>query len=241
MSVRNWATRSDFEYRFMGDEIFALLSAEMREKVLGQPVVAADLARLLALRAGLDEGYDTTIWCDADFLVFAPDQLKLPAETYALGREVWVSDHRGTPRAYVKVHNAFLMFRQGNPFLDFYIHAAERMVARHEGPMVPQFIGPKFLSVIHNIVGCPVAEQAAMLSPQVSRDLLVGGGPALTLFHRRSSTEPAAANLCASLAANGEISDRDIDAVITLLLHNANAITTSPSSISPVALKPRPR
>ena len=217
-SVRDWARQSDFEYRFMGDEIFAMLSAEVRKKVLSQPVVAADLARLLALRAALDEGYDTTIWCDADFLVFAPDQLDLPAETYALGREVWVSDHRGTPRAYVKVHNAFLMFRQGNPFLDFYIHAAERMVARHEGPMAPQFIGPKFLSVIHNIVGCPVAEQAAMLSPQVIRDLLVGGGPALSLFHSHSSSEPAAANLCASLAASGEISDHDIDAVITLLL-----------------------
>jgi hypothetical protein len=217
-SVRNWAQTRRFDYRFIGDELFTLLPENLREKTLGQPVIAADLARLLALREGLREGFETAIWCDADFLIFAPDQLELPPERYALGREVWVQDSRGTPRAFVKVHNAFLMFRQPNPFLDFYVHAAERMIARHDGPMAPQFIGPKFLSAIHNIVGCPVVENAAALSPSVIGDLLRGSGPALTLFHERSTQKPAGVNLCASLAATGEVADSDVDATIDLLL-----------------------
>ena len=217
-SVRDWASACSFDYRFLGDEIFGLIPPSLRDKTFSQPVIASDLARLLALRAGLRDGYHTTIWCDADFLIFAPDRLTLPPEPYALGREVWIQNNRGDLRAYVKVHNACLMFRQDNPFLDFYIHAAERMVARHEGPMAPQFIGPKFLSAIHNIVGCPVMEKAAVLSPLVISDLLRGSGPALTLFRERSVEEPAAVNLCASLAGTGELTDNNIDATINQLV-----------------------
>ena len=111
-------------------------------------------------------------------------------------------DDRGRLRSYVKVHNAFLQFRAGNPFLAFYRHAAERVVRAHEtGHMVPQIVGPKLLTVLHNLVGCPVVEEAAMLSPAVARDVVAGGGAALNEFRRRSPCRPAALNHCGSLLA----------------------------------------
>ena len=217
-SVRTWAEARGFDYRFLDDELFDLVPDWLREKTSERRMVTADFARLIALRRALAQGYETAVWCDADFLVFAADRLHLPADSYAFGREVWIEpDAKGVPRANVKIHNAFMLFRQHNPFLDFYIHAAERMLHAHVGPMVPQFIGPKFLTSIHNMLQCPVVETAGMLSPPVVRDLLDGGGRCLELLRRRSHVRLAGVNLCASLAATEGMTDDDCAAVIDLL------------------------
>jgi hypothetical protein len=228
--VEAWAHTAGFDYRFIGDELFAPIP----ERLQAQPVVASDLARLLALRRALEEGYEAAVWCDADFLVFAPERLTLPAEDYAVGREVWIEDRgRGqTPRARVKVHNAFLLFRRGNAFLDFCIHAVERLLAAHPGPYPPQFLGPKLLTALHNIVGFPVAERAAMLSPPVIRDLVAGGGPCLELFRARSPEPPAGANLCASLAGGRDTADSEVEAAIDALTGSTPSSSPTPTPTS---------
>lgn len=218
-SVAAWARSLGFDYRYLGDELFDAVPGALRERLRGQRVVASDLARLLAIDGALAEGYGTVVWCDADFLVFEPERLTLPQTAFAVGREVWIEARpRGSPRARVKVHNAFLCFRRANPFLGFYIDAAMRLLEANPGPYAPQFLGPKFLSAIHNIVGFPVAERAGMFCPAVLRDLTAGGGSSLDLFRARSVEPPAAANLCASLAAKGEITDAEIERAIALLL-----------------------
>jgi hypothetical protein len=222
-SVEAWASTSGFDYRLLGDEFFDPVPAHLHDRLRAQPVVASDLARLLALRRALEEGYDAAVWCDADFLVFDPLRLTLPAEPYAVGREVWIED-RGAgraPRARVKVHNAFLLFRQGNPFLDFCIDAVERLLGAHPGPYSPQFAGPKLLTALHNIVGFAVAERAGMLSPPVIRDLVAGGGPCLELFRARSPEPAAGANLCASLAGGREMTDGEVEEAIGRLLNGS--------------------
>ncbi len=218
-SVEGWADAAGYDYRFIGDELFDLIPDDLHERVRGQPVVASDLARLLVLRAALDEGFEAAVWCDADFLVFAPERLSLPRDPWAVGREVWIEDRGAgrTPRARVKVHNAFLLFRRGNAFLDFAIDAVLRLLAAHPGPYPPQFAGPKLLTALHNIVGFPVAERAGMLSPPVIRDLVAGGGPCLELFRARSPALPAGANLCASLAGGREMADALVEEAITRL------------------------
>ena len=113
------------------------------------------------------------------------------------------------------------MFRRGNVFLDFYIDAAERLLRRNNGPMPPQFVGPKLLTALHNVVQCPVLETAGMLSPPVVADLLAGGGDALTRFRDESPVPVAGANLCASLLADAGFDARDIAAVIDGLLARA--------------------
>jgi len=220
-SVAVWAARRGYDYRWLDDALFDVLPRELRQRLAEMPVVASDLARLEVLAAALEEGYDTVVWWDADTLIFAPERLVLPDAAYAVGREVWLQPLTGSPRVYVKVHNAFLMFRRGNPFLSFYRHAAVRILRAHEGPMVPQLVGPKLLTALNNLMGLPVLEGAAVLSPRLLRALTdERTAPAavrdrervLALFRRRSPEAPAAFNLCGSSVRRGEVDDAALTA-----------------------------
>ena len=219
-TVKHWARLQGFEYRFVGDELFAGVDPELRKKTTEQIVVTSDLARLLAIQSALGKGYDCVVWCDADFLIFEPEKLQLGDDTYAFGREVWIQlagSSKTRLKAYKKLHNAFMFFRKDNPFLSFYIDSIQNMLFRHSGKFAPQFAGPKFLSAINNISSQPVMENAGMYCPLVIRDLIHGSGPALTLFQQKSPAPLAGANLCASLAEK-ETSNQDICLVIEKLL-----------------------
>jgi len=220
-SVSRWAENNNFDYRFIGDELFESIPASLLEKTVQQKVIATDLARLHALQDGLRQGYATVIWCDADFLIFNSVEFVLPDSSYALGREVWVqNDKNNRLRAYRKVHNAFLMFRAGNNFLDFYTETAGRLLGLNSGTMPPQFIGPKLLTALHNIALCPVMETAGMLSPLVIRDLIKGQGAALDLFRRESPVPICAANLSSSLVEKEGISVADMGRLIEVLMES---------------------
>ena len=218
-SVKRWARANAYDYRFVGDELFDPIAPELLEKTASQRVIASDLARLKWMQASLADSYQCVVWCDADFLIFDAQRFILPGTDYALGREVWVQqDKGGKLRVYKKVHNAFLMFRRGNHFIDFYTDTAERLLRLNRGRMPPQFIGPKLLTALHNIAICPVLENAAMLSPLVMRDLLVGKGDALALFGEKSAELPAGVNLSCSLSEAEGFSDSDMETLIAILL-----------------------
>ena len=217
-TVQAWAMSRGFAYRFLDDELFDVLDEDLLARCAQRRVVATDLARLVWLQRALDQGYDPVIWCDADVLVFGPDRLVLPDEPFAVGREIWVDEVRGRPKARRHVHNAVLLFRRGNPFLSFYRYAAERMVRAHDGPMVPQFVGPKLLTALHNLVRVPVIETANLMSPPVLRDVAVGGGPFLEAWLARCDEIPAAANLCGSRVDGEELTNRLVERAVDRLL-----------------------
>ena len=218
-SVTGWARDNRFEIRFLGDELFDLVEQDLLEKIGAQTVIASDLARLKILQQGLVEGYDRVIWCDADFLIFDPTHFLLLDSDFALGREIWVQrDNAAKLRTYNKVHNAFLMFRRGNHFLDFYCDAAERLLRLNRGSMAPQFIGPKLLTALHNIIQCPVMEAAGMLSPLVMRDLIEGQGAALSLFRKQSPSALAGVNLSSSLTEREGFSEAEMEILIKQLM-----------------------
>ena len=211
-SVKVWADQNKFDYQFIGDELFDYVPKKLLEKTRNQRVIATDLARLKIIQEYLQKDFSTVIWCDADFLIFAPDRFILAQDSYAVGREVWIQQNEKQKlSAYVKVHNAFMMFRRGNAFLDFYADTAERLLTLNNGPMPAQFIGPKLLTAIHNIAQCPVMETAGMLSPVVIKDMARQTGAALNLFRRHSPQPIAAANLCSSLYQRGETNESDIE------------------------------
>ena len=226
-SVKGWANVNDFDYRFLDDALFSVVDKSLRMKFASQVVILTDMARLLWMRKFLQQEYQTVVWFDADFLVFNPSKLQLPDTEYALGREVWVQkDNNNKLRAYSKVHNAFLMFRKGNAFLDFYIETADRLLHLNEGNVPPQFIGPKLLTALHNIAQCPVMETAGMFSPLVIKDILDGGGQALDLYRKATTHEIYAANLGASVVEKEGLSGREIFKLIELLgsaEHSLNA------------------
>lgn len=222
-SVRNWSNFSGFDYRWFGDEIFDPLPQDLRDKLQHRPVIASDLARLYALRDALNEGYQCAVWCDADFLVLDQHQLRLPRQAFAFGREVWIQDEgKRQLKARVKIHNAFMSFQQQNPFLDFYIHSAESLIRQNAGGMPAQFIGPKLLTALHNMLHFDVIENAGMLSPEVMADISVGAGKALTMFLESHGQMPAGVNLSASLAEHPLLSAVDMDEVIKRLVNGSS-------------------
>ena len=204
-SVSGWAAGAGFAHRVDGDGFLERVPAELRARAHGRTQVVADLARLDWIAELLADGWDRVIWLDADVLVFAPERLTaalaLPPSGYLFGREVWVQpDARGNPKTRRNLHNALLAFTPGNPVLAFYRHAATRVLARHEGPPVPQLIGPKLLTALDNMIRLDASWAVGMASPLVVRDLAAGGGPALACLQAASPEPPAALNLCASLA-----------------------------------------
>ncbi len=222
-SVRAWAQARSYEYRFIGDEIFTRLPVGLEAIVVEQPVVASDLARLILLQAALADGYERAVWVDADVLVIDLEGLVLPAAQALFGREVWIQpggEAGKKLKTYRKVHNAFMAFCAGEPVLPFYRMSAERILKRYDagaGPKVPQLIGPKLITLLHNAIGFDVLEAAGMLSPWVVRDLLDGGGAALDRFLAASSIVPQAVNLCGSSVRTGELSDAEMTRVIDRL------------------------
>ncbi|MDH5300021.1 MAG: hypothetical protein OEW58_01500 [Gammaproteobacteria bacterium] len=222
-TVRSWCDQHNFSYQFVGDELFDGLDADLLQKTAHQRVIATDLARLRLLTHFLDAEFDTVVWLDADFCIFSPASFVLPATSYAVGREVWVQhNERGVLKVYKKVHNAFLMFRKHNPFLAFYLDTAERMLRDCQGPMPPQFIGPKLLTALHNVAQLPVMETAGMLSPLVINDILTGGGPALQRFCQHSPQPITGANLCSSSCVRDDVSDVQMSTLIAKLLAKPN-------------------
>ncbi len=219
-SVRKWAHSNQYDYKFYDDELFKFIDDELLKKFTRQPIIATDLARLKLLQHYLQNNYSTVIWCDADFLIFSPNKFSLTSHKYALGREVWIqhkSRSEKTLISKIKLHNAFMMFRQNNSFLDFYTETAEHLLMLNTGTIPPQFIGPKLLTALHNIAQCPIAEHAGMLSPLVIEDICQQGGIALDLFKQKSKQPIYAANLCSSLYYQGEISTEQIEMCIALL------------------------
>jgi hypothetical protein len=205
-SVRAWARARNFEYRFCGDELFNRITPALREKFRAQPVVIADLARLIWLRESLQSGFERAIWCDADLLVFrdfAPEAI-----AHAFGREIWVQGRDDGVHAYRRIHNAFLLFEAGSSLLPFYIDSAVSMLQRVKAPVVPQFIGPKLLSALHTLLGFNIEERVGMLSPLAMRDVLAGGGPAADELVAGHEVPLCAVNLCASYVG------RDSDGVL---------------------------
>lgn len=229
-SVKRWAEVNGFEYQWLGDELFDELTSTQRKHTHRQRVVASDLARLHKVARALADGARRVVWVDADTLVINSGALNLSERGCAVGREIWIqpsSTLDGTPKVYAKVHNAFMVFCEGDSFLPFYIDAASRLLERHEGPYVDQFIGPKLLTALHNLVQFPVIENAGVLSPSVIANLNHGGGEYLDAFCRRLQRIPASLNLCASSVRSGELSDQSMHDVIDLLSSKGTALFTT--------------
>lgn len=218
-SVRQWSELNHYEYRYLNDELFDDVPTDLQDKLGKQRVIASDLARLTVLHKALEQGYGTVVWLDADFLIFDPDNFIMPDEAYAVGREVWVQDEgNGKLKLYKMVHNAFLLFRQGNGFLDFYRDTAERLLRLNQGSMPPQFIGPKLLTALHNVAQLPVMESAGMLSPLVIKDIVKGTGEALQSFVDHSSTIITGANLCLSSCEREDVTCAEMEQLISQLV-----------------------
>lgn len=206
-SVQQWALAQGFQYRFVGDEIFALVPADYLAKVADKLPIATDHARLVLTQQALAAGYEQVIWCDADLLVLDQSMQLEFAGTCAFGQEVWVQLKDGRLQARRNIHNAVAVFRQGCVVLPFLLSCTESLIRRIDPAHIPpQLCGPKLLQALHPLCDFALLPQVGALSPLVAADLCRGGGAALTLMLQHSATWPQALNLCASLLSDAEAS-----------------------------------
>jgi hypothetical protein len=219
-SVRDWAEARGYAYRFEGDEALARVPDWYRDKAGAKRPVVADLARLSMIREALEAGHEAALWLDADCLVFAPERFNPLAVdgTAAVGWEIWVDADPKQPgrlKTWRGPHNACLLFRPGDPRLDFLIHATRTVIAKADPARIaPQMVGPKLLKALQPFADFALLPEAGAFSPPVLRDLAAGGGAALDLMRKASDPFPAAANLCLSLADDAATIDRAVDRLL---------------------------
>ena len=128
-SVRSWAAANAFDYQFIDDRLFDSVPPWFREKAGQQICPVTDLARLVVARDLLAQGYERTVWVDADMVVFAPDRMAVKIDKdFAFCHEVWVkSDANGEPTWVQQVNNSITIFTRGSIHLDFFIDACQRI------------------------------------------------------------------------------------------------------------------
>lgn len=196
-SVREWAEASGFDYRFIDDALFDYVPSWYRQKVNNQIHLVSDLARLKLAQEYLAEGYERTIWVDADVVIFAPERFRIDVtEQYAFCHEVYVHALAdGRFKAVKNVNNAVTVFCQGNSSLEFFIHAAEETVRNHKKPPHTA-VSTDFLSAIDKHFPLPKLYQIALFSPYVLSAIEQGKDGLVEFYMQQFNHRIDAANLC---------------------------------------------
>ena len=216
-SVRVWCEVQGYQRCFVGDEIFDLVPDWYMDKT-GKGPVATDFARLVLIRETLNnQGFDQAIWLDADVYVLDPNMTLDCPGSCAFGQEVWVQQAKagtGKLEARKNVHNAVCLFRRGCVVLPFLIETVLSIIRRaNPDKIAPQMVGPKLLSALHSLHDFHLLPQVGAISPDVARDIIAGGGPALALLQSESVMPVQALNLCASLIGS-EMNNTEADQLI---------------------------
>ena len=227
-TTRQWAAASGYDYVFLDDVFFEPLPGWFKAKAKGVKTLLADLARLLAAKKLLTEGYQRAIWVDADVVVFAPKELVLPRESlYYFCREVWIDSDAQGLIARQLVNNCVCIFEAGNAFLDFYIESVLKIAEMAKGNMLPQVLSTVFLSNLDQLVPIPKLTMIGLFSPGVIRDIVKGGGHYLTAFKQTFKTPVYAANILSSFSGRSynnpdgtkfQLNDAVFNQVVDILL-----------------------
>jgi hypothetical protein len=203
-TVKDWAYLKGFEYQ-RKDNFFDYVPDWYKDKVDGKLNLVADLARLELAKEFLAEGYDRTIWVDADVVIFAPNLLNIETTTeYLLCREVWLDLEEGESLeggqidCSNRVTNAWLLFTQNNSFLDFYIYACKEIIKNKTGRISRIDVSTRFLTRLYQLMELPFFENMGLFSP-ITMYGIIHNKEYLTKSYMREFGLPIyAANLCMS-------------------------------------------
>lgn len=199
-SVRNWAERSGYAYRFAGDELFDLCGTDYLARVGDNKRSITNLARLELVRNLLREGFDRAIWLDADMFVFSPEQLVIDvSQGYAFCKEAWISrDTNGRLLCENVVNNAALVFTRNQPDLDLLISLI-RHIATHRKINSNYQVGGWMLTGLERSLGFRLLRTIGMISPALA-EAIVGEDEIVLRRHGAEFGDPVyAANIGLSL------------------------------------------
>lgn len=198
-TVKTWAESQRFDYCFIDDELFSYVPTWYREKVANNILLISDLARLMLAKKLFSEGYERTIWVDADIVVFNPEKFTIDTtQEYAFCRELWTMLRQdGAMQASPRVNNAVTVFINPNHFLDFYIHACETIVSQTSQP-TGLTVGTAFLTELYKIIPFTLINEVSALSPILMRFIANNNEPAIRAYMQSYGFPCYAANLCSS-------------------------------------------
>ncbi|HSH97123.1 MAG TPA: hypothetical protein VK954_02425 [Methyloradius sp.] len=207
-TVRAWAALKGFEYQFIDDSLFDYIPNWVREKSVGEICPQTDLARLIIAKKYLSQGYEQTIWIDADMVVFAPEHLVVSPQTgYLFCHETWVkSDQQGKLAITHHINNSITSFAKNNQQLDFLIDACLR-IASLKPKLTRLDLGTTLLSSLGNAIPIPLLTNVGMFSPDMMTDITNGTDLYLKAYAAKMMAPLACANMCASLVGR---SSRDV-------------------------------
>jgi hypothetical protein len=202
-TVRAWARAQGFDYRFYDDDFLTRAPDWFRAKAQHAICPVTDLARLVVAKELLAEGWQRTVWVDADMLVFDPDALQITAQQgFALCHELWLvtdpTDPRGARRISHRVNNSMAVFCAGSLHLDFFIDACVR-IARQREVVGKLDVGTNFLSQLRQILPFPLLDKVGMLSPVFLAEIVSGQPVGVAEYMRALPAALASVNLCGSL------------------------------------------
>ena len=229
-TVKDWADINGFDYYFIDDRFFEYVPSWYKDKVNGQFLLVSDLARLELSKEFLSNGYDRTIWVDADVLIFDPYKFTINiSEDYAFCREVWVTPVAKLFLKFVySVNNAVSVFVKNNSFLEFYIQACQSIVKNKQGKISPVEVGTLFLTQLYNILHFPLIRTVGLFSPLVMKDIATGKGSILRKYMKHFASPIYAANLTLSyrnINFKGVVmNDKLFDVIVDSLLRTKGEI-----------------
>ena len=200
-TVRAWAAANHFDYQFIDDRLFDYAPAWFRDKAAPHICPVTDLARLVLARQLLAQGYERTVWVDADMVVFAPERLTVDVgNDFAFCHEVWLATNQDKQVGYVhNVNNSITIFTQGSAtYLDFFIDACQR-VALNRPELGKLDVGTLFLTQLRSVLPFRLLGNVGMFSPHTMQAIADGTEQYLRTYGQALKTPLACANLCGSL------------------------------------------
>lgn len=228
-TVKDWAELKGFDYQ-REDNFFDYVPDWYIEKSQGKINVIADLARLEIAKKFLEQGYEKTIWMDADIVVFDPEKLTVDTtEDYLLCREVWldtadnINFGEGPLLCIGKVTNSLVYFEQNNNFLDFYIYACKSIMKNQTGRLSRLAVSTKFLTNLAEIIELPLFPNMGLFSPILMHGLIAEEKSIIQLYVESLKSPVYAANLCLSFRNKSYkgimVTDEFFEQVIDKLIH----------------------
>ena len=228
-SVKHWAKVNKFDYLFIDDKLFEYSPEWYRKKVHDQIHLVSDLSRLVLAKKIISEGYDRTIWIDADVMIFSFEKFILPLdEEYAFCREIWLQPVSRNKLGFSQnVNNAVMIFSKKSSFLDFYIHACKEIV-KHNVNLSHTSVGTKFLTNLNSQFPIAKIKNVGLFSPFVNYAINMNIEHIIKFYMENFGHKIYAVNLCTTFLNMNycgiNLTDEDYTSVISKLLETKGDI-----------------
>lgn len=228
-TVKHWARKNKFDYQFIDDQMLDYVPQWYRDKVGEKIALIADLARLEMAKEFLLNGYERTIWMDADVIIFNDEKFVIDITgDFAFCKEVWfdLSPEKKLMCLY-NITNGVTVFTNSN-FLDFFIYACKQLIKNSQKNSIPFEINIRFLTMLYKHLKYPLLANVGQFSPLILDSIVNNRDMLLKAYMQHFGSPNYASNLCLSFRnkthSGISINDEIFGKVIEILLESKGEV-----------------